>query len=396
MTGKSRKTSSIQPVYCDRAHYRFDTCILQGPTIMDPASKTFTILEPVVFVIVEKIRPYGRKWETDIMSTIPELTLRTTTTTTTTTTTKQCDVRHEAPALVFSTGGYTGNLFHDFTDSIIPLFITSRTFASQPVLVLSRCHNWWLTKYNHILGMLSPHPVVNLDNDTYTHCFPSVTLGLTSHDDLRINPDIMPRNETILDFRAFLDRAYSTRKSLSQPKCLRPRLVLVRRRGSRAILNERDLIKLAKRLGFEVKIFEPSKTTDLSQAYQLLNASHAMLGIHGAGLTHFLFMRPGSVFIQVVPLGGDSVSESCFGGPARHLGLKYVAYKIETNESSLIEKYDKNDIVLRDPRAVQRKGWTYTKNIYLESQDVSIDLQRMSSYLEHAYLEAKRFMEENG
>ena len=38
-----------------------------------------------------------------------------------------CHFTH-VPAMVFSSGGFTGNLFHEFNEVIIPLFITSRHF----------------------------------------------------------------------------------------------------------------------------------------------------------------------------------------------------------------------------------------------------------------------------
>nr|GLL47539.1 uncharacterized protein LOC109163084 [Ipomoea trifida] len=36
-----------------------------------------------------------------------------------------CTRNHNVPAVVFSTAGYSGNLFHDFSDLLIPLYLTS-------------------------------------------------------------------------------------------------------------------------------------------------------------------------------------------------------------------------------------------------------------------------------
>ena len=40
----------------------------------------------------------------------------------------RCDIRHltGVPAVVFSMGGYTGNVYHEFSDGLIPLCNRSR------------------------------------------------------------------------------------------------------------------------------------------------------------------------------------------------------------------------------------------------------------------------------
>ena len=80
-------------------------------------------------------------------------------------------------------------------------------------------------------------------------------------------------------------------------------LVIISRNASRAITNEDLLVKMAEEIGFQVEILRPDKTTELARIYKVLNSSEVMIGVHGAAMTHFLFMKPGSVFIQVIPLG---------------------------------------------------------------------------------------------
>lgn len=114
---------------------------------------------------VEKIKPYTRKWETAIMDTITELNLIKTSPTFSIH--HRCDVRHSVPAVVFSTGGYTGNIFHEFNDGIIPLYLTSRRYKKQVVFVVVDYHNWWLTKYADVLSHLSDYPLVNFFSSPY-------------------------------------------------------------------------------------------------------------------------------------------------------------------------------------------------------------------------------------
>ncbi|PRQ44798.1 putative glycosyltransferase 61 [Rosa chinensis] len=79
------------------------------------------------------------------------------------------------------------------------------------------------------------------------------------------------------------------------------------------------------KIGFQVQVLRPEPTTELAKIYWDLNSSDVMIGVHGAAMTHLLFMKPG---------WGD---EAYYEKPARKLGLKYTGYHILTKESSLYE-----------------------------------------------------------
>jgi hypothetical protein len=343
------------------------------------------------------------------MSTIDELRLRAVTTTDQS---KRCDVRHDVPAVVFSTGGYTGNVYHEFNDGIIPLYITARKYNRKVVFVMLEYHDWWITKYGHIVDQLSDYPPVDFANDTRTHCFPEAVVGLRIHDELAIDASRMPGSQGIHDFRRMLDDAYRARinaiiqdeekaaaeagpappGSLQETTAVdadddmdRPRLVIVSRNGSRAIENEAELVREAARAGFRVDLLQPRPDTELAHMYRVLNGSDVMVGVHGAAMTHFLFMRSGSVFIQVVPLGTDWAAENYYGAPARRLGLRYIPYKILPSESSLYRRYSSDDPVLTDPVTVNANGWQVTKKVYLDGQNVRLDMARFRRRLREAY-----------
>ncbi|KAF8043945.1 hypothetical protein BT93_A2045 [Corymbia citriodora subsp. variegata] len=363
----------------------------------------------------EKIRPYTRKWESNTMETIDELDLvvrkdiagaR-----------HQCDVWHNVTAVFFSTGGYTGNVYHEFNDGILPLYITSQHFNKEVVFVILEYHNWWITKYGEILSHLTNYPPIDFSGDKRTHCFPEAIVGLNIHDELTVDPSLMKGKKSILDFRHLLDRAYWKRvngliqdeeremqlkpnqppsgsvqeprmkinKQDQKPQLKKPKLVILSRGGSRALVNEDCLVKMAEEMGFKVEVLSPDRTTELAKIYRVLNSSEVMIGVHGAAMTHFLFLKPGSVFIQVVPLGTDWAAETYYGEPARKLGLKYIGYEILPRESSLYGEYDKADPVLTNPKSVTEKGWEYTKKIYLDGQNVSLDMTRFRKRLSKAY-----------
>ena len=54
--------------------------------------------------------------------------------------------------------------------------------------------------------------------------------------------------------------------------------------------NEADVSALAAEVGFDVRVICPDRTTELCKIYRELNASDAMVGVHSAAMTHFLFM----------------------------------------------------------------------------------------------------------
>ncbi|KAM1396619.1 hypothetical protein ACFX2I_014292 [Malus domestica] len=366
----------------------------------------------------EKIKPYTQKWEKSTMDTITELNLIA----------KkhslmsmqhECDVQHEVPAVFFSTPGYTGNFFHEFNDGIFPLYITSQHLSSKIVFVILDFHDWWLTKYGNILSQLSDYAVIDFDEDTRTHCFPEAIVGLRIHHELSINSSLMEGNKSLVDLRNLLDQAYLPRihslireeeerkaqekffesmyhtwkipfkegmkvhKTVHQLK--RPTLAIMSRNRSRSIMNENFLVKMAVKIGFHVEILKPKRTTELAKIYRILNSSDVMIGVHGAAMTHFLFMRPGSVFIQIIPIGTAWAAEEYYGAPAKKLGLKYIGYEILTTESSLYDKYELDDPVLADPTRVTEQGWQITKKIYLQGQTVRLDLIRFRKQLVEAY-----------
>ncbi|KAF9613593.1 hypothetical protein IFM89_009263 [Coptis chinensis] len=160
-------------------------------------------------------------------------------------------------AIVFSTGGYTGNVYHDFNDGLIPL-------------------------YGDVLSRLSNYHVIDFSNDKRTHCFPE-----TKHIGIEYKDGFQRRKK-----KALLSSS-PTLSALEEEK-----------------------------IGFKVKVLKPDRTTELAKIYQVLNSTDAMVGVHGAAMTHFLFMRPSSVLIQIIPLGTDWAAETYYGVPSRKFGLK--------------------------------------------------------------------------
>lgn len=375
---------------CNRSSYRTDVCTMKGDIRTHPASSTLFLVSETAGEEHQqeekiKIKPYTRKWENHTMASVDELSLERTDPANA----PRCQVIHSVPALVFSTGGYTGNLFHDFTDVIVPLFITSYHLKGQVVFVIANHKPWWTQKFRHIIRQLSSYEILDFREEINpgTHCFPEAIVGLRFHGDLWVDPAQSPNKYTITDFQYMLHKAFEdgNKKSIFQYSLIkspRPKLVLIARKGSRVFLNQREIVKVAEKLGFRVMILSPDVNTQLKDMYRIINSCDVFMGIHGAALTHFLFLPPGGVFVQVVPLGIEWAARTFFRGPAMKMDtVEYIEYQILPQESSLYDEYPKDHPYLRDPKSVNRQGWEATKKVYMDSQNVKLHLPRFKRML---------------
>ncbi|CAL5188644.1 unnamed protein product [Lathyrus oleraceus] len=382
-------------ITCDRSNKDFDICTMNGPTLLDQTSLTLYTLNPNTRTQLhthEKIHPYPLKNSKDAMSSISEITL----TSHPQKYSSQCGITHHNPALVFSGSGYTGNFYHDMNEIFIPLFITINSLSRDQdvILVIINSKMWWLKKYADLLSAFSRHHMIIQTNNITTHCFPSAIIGLIKHGQLIIDPKLLPYPKTLFDFHAFLKNAYIKKDtSLMYPDNMdRPLLTLVSRKGnSRVIFNQEEVIKLAEDIGFNVHALETTRDSSVVDTYRLIHSSHVMLGVHGAGLTNLLFLRQGSVLVQIVPIGLEWASETYYNKPTKILGLEYVEYKVEANESSLSWKYGADSLVINDPETFRDGKWA-NQLVYLKKQNVIIDLSRFKKCLTEVYKKAKLFM----
>ncbi|KAF9617619.1 hypothetical protein IFM89_037682 [Coptis chinensis] len=206
-------------------------------------------------------------------------------------------------------------------------------------------------------------------------------------DELAIDSSLVQGNKSISDFHNVLDKAYWHRIQgwIRKEK----EKVLLSSSPTLSALEEDEETELAKykeNKKPKLVILSRDRTTELAKIYRVLNSTDAMVGVHGAAMTHFLFMRPSSVLIQIIPLGTDWAAETYYGEPSRKFGLKYIGYKILPKESSLYNKYNSDDPILNDPDSINANGWQFTKKIYLDGQNVKLDLERFREQLFHAYV----------
>ncbi|KAI3473920.1 hypothetical protein Pfo_028118 [Paulownia fortunei] len=295
----------------------------------------------------------------------------------------KCTQNHSHPAILFSVGGFSGNHFHDFADVLFPLYSTSFHFRKEVHFLASDCKQWWISKFRQILNKLTRHEIIDIDREKgQVHCYNKMVAGLKFHKELIIDPSLSnsPTGPSMHNFRQLLRQAYSLERKRAirsrKGDGTRPRLMIISRKRTRILTNEGEVSRLARKLGYEVVLTEAGVSTNLSRFAQIVNSCDVLMGIHGAGLTNMVFLPDNAVLIQVVPFGDiDGFARLDFGNPAAGMNLRYLEYKITVKESSLSQQYPIDHPVLKDPKSY--KGWSALWSIYLDKQNVTVDLHRV-------------------
>ncbi|KAL7099106.1 hypothetical protein ACP275_09G061500 [Erythranthe tilingii] len=271
--------------------------------------------------------------------------------------------------------------FHDFTDLLIPLYLTSQPFNRTVLFLITDKRYSWISKYKEILNKLSEYEVVNIDKKSQVMCFPKLVFGLKSHKEFGINPSEFPYH-SINDFRNFLRNTYSLEREAIDDyysSKRRPRVLIVSRNNTRFLKNEGEVGNMARVLGFEVVVREIEQ--NISLVAKFVNSFDVIMGVQGAGLTNMVFLPDNAVVVEIVPFGLENLAEPYFRIPSKEMKLRYLEYKVSLNESSLLGTYANDSVVYRDPDGLQKKGFLRFRCVYLDNQDVSLDCGRFRETL---------------
>lgn len=297
----------------------------------------------------------------------------------------RCEYNHRLPAVVFSSGS-TGNVFHEMNEIIIPLYITTRQFQSRVVLIMEDYKASFVAKYGSVLSRLSGEAVMDPSKNGSIHCFPGSVIGLKYHDNLALNSSDIPGGYGMPEFQAFLRQSFALKFThVSQIK--KPRLILLSRTKTRRFLNEEEIISTVESIGFQVMVIRRSRlVSNLKDFSRLINSCSVLVGAHGAGLTNEIFLPRGAVMIQVELIGTEWASDTYYGGTAAAMGVKYLKYKIEAEESSLVKVYGRNHTYIRDPTYLfLSRGYRAARSVYLDTQNVRVNISRFRDTLVEAF-----------
>ncbi|XP_073303857.1 alpha-1,3-arabinosyltransferase XAT3-like [Primulina huaijiensis] len=345
-------------------------CVASQPVRIDTRSSNITVHIPSDLAVQEtNIRPYGRQENNFLQhikpvnilhgnhSPVPE-----------------CEVSHIVPALIFSSA-YIGNTFHEFSDLIIPLFLTSNHLKSRVLIILDDYNSSFVDKFRPILSRLSAYEVMNPAENRSIHCFTGSIIGLTYHDVLTLDPKKVPGDYTMTDFKLFLRETFNLENAhISQIRS--PTLLLLSRTKTRRFLNEDEMVAMIKEMGFRVIIGRDAMVANMTTFSRIVNSCSVLVGVHGAGLTNELFLPAGGVMVQLELLGLEFASSYSFGNPAPAMGVHYVPYSMEPEESSLVELYGRHHAVIVNSSSVYEKGYQEVQKVYLDQPNVRVNIAR--------------------
>ncbi|XP_040995969.1 beta-1,2-xylosyltransferase XYXT1-like [Juglans microcarpa x Juglans regia] len=377
----TKKTESVikkvEPL-CNFMKPRGDICEIKGDVRVQGKSSSVFLVSSQMSILAGNnnswsIKPYARKGDQAAMKRVREWSVKSVLGHEEI---PQCTKNHSVPAILFSQGGYAGNHFHDFTDLVIPLYLTSRQYSGKVQFLITDKSPLWISKFQAILKKLSRYELIDIDTEEEVHCFPNVIVGL-KRNQKELSIDSSEYSYSMRNFREFLRSSYALKKAnaikLRNGLRKRPRLLILSRRRTRAFTNVEEITKMARSLGFKVHVAEASM--DVSKFAEVVNSCDVLLGVHGAGLTNLVFLPMNAILIQVVPFGGfEWLATNDFGEPSKDMNLKYLEYKISIEESTLIHEYPPNHTILRDPVSIQKQGWEAFKSVYLDKQNVKIDV----------------------
>ena len=219
---------------------------------------------------------------------------------------------------------------------------------------------------------------MDIDREQEVHCFPIVIVGLKRKvKEMSIDPS--KYSYSMSDFREFLRSCYSLKRvnaiKLRDDQHKMPQLLIISRKRTRFFTNIGEITKMASSLGYKVTVAEP--TMNVAKFAELVNSCDVLMGFHGAGLTNIVFLPKNATLIQIVPFGDfEWLARTDYGEPTKDTNVKYVEYKISTEESTLVQQYPPDHVVFKDPYSIQKQGFIAFKSVYMDKQNVKLDVNR--------------------
>lgn len=109
-----------------------DYCVLRGDVRVDfRTGGVFLIARhPDTPRGILTVRPYARKWDDPVMASVTEQKLRSMDARAEPEA-PQCTSYQDSPGVLFSAGGHSGAIFHDFNEVLLPLFQTTQVHRGK-------------------------------------------------------------------------------------------------------------------------------------------------------------------------------------------------------------------------------------------------------------------------
>ena len=106
----------------------------------------------------------------------------------------------------------------------------------------------------------------------------------------------------------------------------RPRVLIVRRRGRRELLNYHSLLKAVRGMGADVTIFDDHSLPKHRDILRAFTSMDAVVAVHGAGLTNVFVSQPGAAVFEVL---ASNFAGLHYAEYSIVMGLEYFRWEVE-------------------------------------------------------------------
>jgi hypothetical protein len=193
----------------------------------------------------------------------------------------------EVEQLVSLTSRCDTGFFHWMMDSLPKVVIAEAGGFTGNYLVPSPTTAPWADESLSLIGISSDRIVHHTFTDIHAHRLfvPTYFSGYNAHH----NPEFMKL------YRDTIRQAIT-----SEPSTTKKRILIARKPGTkvRRIINHDEVVEMTTALGFETVYFED---ISLREQLHLAISAEAMIGAHGSGLCHLLFMDERSTVVEIFP-----------------------------------------------------------------------------------------------
>ncbi|XP_014780252.1 EGF domain-specific O-linked N-acetylglucosamine transferase isoform X1 [Octopus bimaculoides] len=246
--------------------------------------------------------------------------------------TEHCDVHIEKPTIIMKMDVGI-NLYHHFCD-FINLYLTqhmNNSFSTDIYIVM------WDTsplRYGELFELtwkaFTKHPIIRLgDYNGKRVCFKDAVFSFLPRmrSGMYYNMPLVPGCEKSGYFRAFSQHILH-RLNISQEGPLLHKIrvtVLTRSTTYRRILNEEELVNALKTISeFEVEAVDFNfRQMSFYDQLKISHNSDIFIGMHGAGLTHALFLPDWAVLFELY----NCEDEFCYKDLSHLRGVKYITWE---------------------------------------------------------------------
>jgi len=263
---------------------------------------------------------------------------------------KDCDLTFSQPTFIMKLDA-TSNIYHHFCDffnlylsihinaSLANSHAESWLLGEKQVLVLDNTR--YLSPLAPVWAAFTSQPLLNLESMAgKAVCFRQAVFPLLPRMlwGLFYNTPLVPgcsHSQLFTDFSAFLLHRLSATALPSPPPLLRVTFLSREQGGYRRILNEAELVSTLEASGmYRVRLARFHHSVPFRSQLEIVANTDILVGVHGAGLTHTLFLPTWGEVVEVFNCG----DADCYRDLARLRGVGYSTW--DSTKEHLVTKVE--------------------------------------------------------